>query len=62
MSINQCKHRGAEGNMVKYGMDCIEPGVIVIDGPLKPALDIFKAARLFNPSEDFQNEQHRQMT
>ena len=35
-------------------MDCIEPGLTyfadtVIDGPLKPALAIFKAARLFNP-------------
>ena len=46
MSINQCKRKGAEGNMVIYGLDCIEPGVTVIDGPLKPALAIFKAARL----------------
>ena len=40
----------------KYGMDCIEPGLTyfadtVIDGPLKPALAIFKAARLFNPQK-----------
>ena len=37
-------------------MDCIEPGLTyfadtVIDGPLKPALAIFKAARLFNPQK-----------
>jgi len=40
----------------QYGMDCIEPGLTyfadtVIDGPLKPALAIFKAARLFNPQK-----------
>ena len=40
----------------KYGMDCIEPGLTyfadtIIDGPLKPALAIFKAARLFNPQK-----------
>ena len=40
----------------KYGMDCIEPSLTyfadtVINGPLKPALAIFKAARLFNPQK-----------
>ena len=35
----------------KYGMDCIKPGLnyFVINSPLKPALAIFKAARLFKP-------------
>ena len=42
--------------MVKYGMDCIEPGLTyftdtVIDSPLKPVLAIFKAASLFNPQK-----------
>ena len=42
---------------LKYGMDCIEPGLnhftdTVIDSPLKPTLAIFKAARLFRFSNN----------
>ena len=53
-SINQCKE--LREKWFKYGMDCIEPGLnyftnIVINSPLKPALAIFKAARLFKPQK-----------
>jgi len=47
----------------QYGMDCIEPGLTyfadtIIDGPLKSAHAIFKAARLLTPGR-FQKCQSR---